>query len=104
MRRLLVVALVATAAWAGVPAANALCVDRNGVGSGSCPNPPLTDQTDSVLEIVDPTICPMLVTAAPTVDSGPTAGVIYVDPGTGDTYVGGTTADDVTWDCPPYQQ
>jgi hypothetical protein len=53
-------------------------------------------------KVVDQVVCPVLITAAPTVDSLPTAAVLYIDPVTGDTYVGGTTPADLFWDCPPY--
>jgi hypothetical protein len=52
-------------------------------------------------KIVDPTLCAALVSISGTVNSLPTSGVLYIDP-TGDTYVGGTTAADLFWDCPPY--
>jgi hypothetical protein len=47
---------------------------------------------------VDPIVCSALITAAPTVDSLPTSGVLLTDPATGDTSVGGNQA----YDCPPY--
>ena len=52
--------------------------------------------------LVDSIVCPLLITLAPTVDSLPTAAVLYIDPATGDTFVGGTTEADLFWDCPPY--
>ena len=52
--------------------------------------------------VVDPArVCPLLVTLAPTVDPLPTADVVYIEPATGDTYLGGTTPDDKVQDCPP---
>jgi hypothetical protein len=53
-------------------------------------------------QAVDPVLCPQLVALAPTVDGLPTANVLYIDPATGDTYAGGTTQDDLVYDCPPY--
>lgn len=53
-------------------------------------------------KVVDQVVCPLLIGAAPTVDGLPTAGVLYVDPVTGDTYLGGTTDASLFWDCPPY--
>jgi hypothetical protein len=53
-------------------------------------------------KIVDPALCGALTTIAPTVNGLPTAAVLYIDPATGDTFVGGTTANDLFWDCPPY--
>jgi len=67
-----------------------------------CGDGGLLDQVNGVLEGVDPLLCSVLITAAPTVDSLPTAGVIYIDPATGDTYVGGTGPSALFWDCPPY--
>jgi hypothetical protein len=52
--------------------------------------------------LVDQTVCPIFVSLAATVDSLPTAGVLFIDPVEGDVYLGGTTADDKFWDCPPY--
>jgi hypothetical protein len=51
---------------------------------------------------LDPATCAALAAAAPTVDGLPSAGFLYVDPATGDTYAGGTTPADLLWDCPPY--
>jgi len=60
------------------------------------------DQTSDLLKVVDPLVCNILVSLAGTVDSLPTAGVLYIDPGTGDLYVGGTGWGALFWDCPPY--
>jgi hypothetical protein len=51
---------------------------------------------NGILPDVDSTVCPVLAALAPG------AGPVVVDP-TGDTYVGGTTPDDLFWDCPPYR-
>ena len=53
-------------------------------------------------KIPDATLCPVLQTLAPTVDGLPTSGLLYIDPASGDTYVGGTAPEDLSWDCPPY--
>jgi hypothetical protein len=53
-------------------------------------------------KIPDPVLCGQLKGIAGTIDSLPTSGVLYIDPASGDTYIGGTTADDLAWDCPPY--
>jgi hypothetical protein len=60
------------------------------------------DAADDQVKALDPTTCAALAATAPTVDGLPSAGVLYVDPATGDTYAGGTTASDLLWDCPPY--
>ena len=52
--------------------------------------------------IVDETLCPVLASLAGTVNSLPTSGVLYIDPASGDTWVGGRTPDDLFWDCDPY--
>jgi hypothetical protein len=39
---------------------------------------------------------------ATAVDALPTAGVLVVDPATGDTDLGGPTPADLDRDCPPY--
>jgi len=49
-----------------------------------------------------PVECAELKTMAPTVDSLPTAAWYYIDPATGDLYIGGTTQDDLVIDCPPF--
>jgi len=73
-----------------------------------CPDPlcgegGLLDQVNSLVMPPDP-VCTGLVAASGPVDGLPTAGVLYVDPATGDVYAGGTTRDDMFWDCPPYVQ
>jgi hypothetical protein len=60
------------------------------------------DQVNAILALVDPTLCAQLIAISGTVDSLPTAGVLYIDPATGDTYVGGTGPSALFWDCPPY--
>jgi len=60
------------------------------------------DAVDEQRKVLDPAVCAQLVAAATAVDALPAAGVLYVDPATGDTYVGGTAPEDLTWDCPPY--
>jgi hypothetical protein len=60
------------------------------------------DQVNAVLQNVDPILCGVLKTLAPTVDSLPTSSVLYIDPASGDTYVGGTGPSALFWDCPPY--
>lgn len=77
---------------------------------GVCPGPVCgeggaLDQVAAILgqtAFLDQYVCAALIAAAPAVDSLPTAGVLYVDPVTGDTYAGGTTPYDLIWDCPPY--
>jgi hypothetical protein len=61
------------------------------------------DQARELVASLDPAVCAQLVAAAPTVDDVPTADSVYVDPATGDTFVGGRTAADLFWDCPPYE-
>jgi hypothetical protein len=51
---------------------------------------------------LDPTDCAVLRALAPTVDGLASSDVLYVDPGTGDTFVGGTSVVDAFYDCPPY--
>jgi hypothetical protein len=60
----------------------------------------INDQT----KVLDQVICPVLISAASTVDGLPTSGVLWIDPVTGDTYVGGDHSDpaNLFWDCPPY--
>jgi hypothetical protein len=53
-------------------------------------------------KVVDGPLCAQLIGISGTVNSLPTSGVLYIDPATGDTYVGGTTPADLFWDCPPY--
>jgi hypothetical protein len=60
------------------------------------------DAADDQVKALDPATCAALAAAAPTVDGLPSAGFLYVDPATGDTYAGGTTPADLLWDCPPY--
>jgi hypothetical protein len=62
----------------------------------------LINTVNEATKALDPAICLVLTTIAPTVDGLPTSGVLYIDPATGDTYVGGTTPADLFWDCPPY--
>lgn len=62
----------------------------------------LLDDVVALSQAADPVVCPHLVAVAPAVNDLPTNTVLYVDPATGDTYVGGTTADALFWDCPPY--
>ena len=61
---------------------------------------------DYVWAVTDPpslVTCPLLITLAPIVDSLPTSEVLYIDPATGDLFVGGhVSPDDLFWDCPPY--
>jgi hypothetical protein len=59
------------------------------------------DYVNETTEVADPASCAALRAAAPTVDALP-GGAAYVDPVTGDTYVGGTGDDSLAWDCPPY--
>jgi hypothetical protein len=61
----------------------------------------LFDTVDGAIKALEPAVCGVLITAAPTVDLLPTAGVLYIDPDTGDTFVGGRTPADVVFDCPP---
>jgi hypothetical protein len=58
---------------------------------------------NEVAKIVDPTLCAALKSISGTVNGLPTSGVLYIDPSTGDTFVGGTTDADLFWDCPPYR-
>jgi hypothetical protein len=62
----------------------------------------VVDTVNEQLKAVDPPLCAQLVAAAPAVDDLPSADYVYVDPATGDTYVGGRTTDSIVWDCPPY--
>ena len=54
------------------------------------------------IDRLDSVVCPALIIAAPAVNGLPTAGVLYVDPATGDTLIRGTSPDYRLWDCPPY--
>jgi hypothetical protein len=54
-----------------------------------------------LFEVADPTLCPVLLSLRPTVNALPTAGLLSIGPD-GDVFLGGTTADDLFWDCPPY--
>jgi hypothetical protein len=63
----------------------------------------IIDSVNEQTKILDPTICGVLKTLAPTVNGLPTNAVLYIDPASGDLYVGGRTSpDDLFWDCPPY--
>jgi hypothetical protein len=56
---------------------------------------------NGVLGQIDPTICPVIASLAPTVNSLPTSGVLFIGPD-GDIYVGGTGPGALFYDCPPY--
>lgn len=52
--------------------------------------------------ILDPVACPVFVALAPIVDALPTAGVVFIDPASGDVIVWPNGAPGRLWDCPPY--
>jgi hypothetical protein len=56
---------------------------------------------NTVLGAIDPTICPVIAANRGVVNSLPTASVLFIG-ADGDIFVGGTTADDLFYDCPPY--
>jgi hypothetical protein len=59
--------------------------------------PPILNQT--VFSQLDPATCSMLIALAPTVDGLGHPELLYIDPPTGDVYVG----TGLVWDCPPYE-
>lgn len=69
-----------------------------------CGDGGVLDQAGERTRALDPYACPLLAAAAPAVDALPSAGLLYVDPTTGDTYVPGDPSDphNLFWDCPPY--
>ncbi len=63
----------------------------------------VNDAVDDAVVLLNPTLCPGIATfVAPTVDGIGHPELVYVDPATGDVFVGGTTSLQRVWDCPPY--
>jgi hypothetical protein len=91
--------------WCGFGPETALCPDE------VCGRDGVLEQVLTILDglfwpgdlytLVDATVCPELLSLRSTVDALPTAGLLSIGPD-GDVFVGGTTADDLFWDCPPY--
>jgi hypothetical protein len=72
---------------------NFLCDVQTTLSVALCATGPELDVTP-----LGATVCATLVTLAPAAD-GLAGNDVYVDPGSGDTYVAG----ELIWDCPPYR-
>jgi hypothetical protein len=74
------------------------------------PNDPVTDLLDTLNDLsknLDPAICSVLMTLAPTVNGLGHPELIHIDEATGDLFLLGVVltpppGGDLFWDCPPY--